>query len=150
MLHVSESITVESLSVHGKLKCTVKNPKISHTRKNCCNYPKSCTLWFYHGIMRPKDADGMANSVDPDSTAPIWAVWSGSTMFAQAYMYKNLGPLRYISISLQRLYLRQPLRAVKNQREATSMKFSNFVILRHAMKMLYNETSNSLPGRPNN
>ena len=27
------------------------------------------------------DADGMANSVDPDQTAPL-AVWYGSTLFA--------------------------------------------------------------------
>ena len=46
--------------------------------------------------MRPKDADGMANSEDPDQTAPLGAVWSGSTLFAQAYMYqsKNLGSLQ--------------------------------------------------------
>ena len=25
----------------------------------------------------------MANSVDPDQTAPLGAVWSGSTLFAQ-------------------------------------------------------------------
>ena len=24
-----------------------------------------------------------ANSVDPEQTAPIWAVWSGSTLFAR-------------------------------------------------------------------
>ena len=34
--------------------------------------------------MGPKDADGMANNVDPDQTAPpLGAVWSGSTLFAQ-------------------------------------------------------------------
>ena len=33
--------------------------------------------------MHIKDADGMANSVDPDQTAPSWAVWSGSALFAQ-------------------------------------------------------------------
>ena len=38
--------------------------------------------------MSPKDADGMANSVDPDQTAPL-AVWSGSTLFAQAYLSKT-------------------------------------------------------------
>ena len=27
-------------------------------------------MWFYHGVMSPKDADRMANSVDPDQTAP--------------------------------------------------------------------------------
>ena len=45
---------------------TIKNPKNSDTRKICCNYPKSWTVWFYDRVMRPKDADGMANSVDPD------------------------------------------------------------------------------------
>ena len=51
--------------------------------------------------MSPNDADGMANSVDPDQTAhnpdqtaPLWAVWSGSALFAQAYLSENLGSLR--------------------------------------------------------
>ena len=47
----------------------------------------------------------MANSVDPDQTAPlgaVWsaplgAVWSGSALFAQAYLSKNLGSLWYES-----------------------------------------------------
>ena len=37
----------------------------------------------------------MANSVDPDQT-PLGAVWSGSTLFAQAYLSENLGSYRYI------------------------------------------------------
>ena len=37
--------------------------------------------------MSPKDADGMANSADPDQTAPI--VWSGSTLFAQTCLSEN-------------------------------------------------------------
>ena len=46
--------------------------------------------------MRSKDADKMANSVDPDQTAPlVGAVWFGSTLFAQAYLSKNLGSLQY-------------------------------------------------------
>ena len=45
--------------------------------------------------MSPNDADGMANSVDPDQTAPLGAVWSGSALFAQAYLSENLGSLRY-------------------------------------------------------
>ena len=51
--------------------------------------------------MNPNDADGMANSVDPDQTAPrtdqtapLGAVWSGSALFAQAYLSENLGSLR--------------------------------------------------------
>ena len=43
--------------------------------------------------MRPKDVDRMANSVDPDQTAPQ-AVWSGSTLFAQTGLSENLGSLR--------------------------------------------------------
>ena len=45
--------------------------------------------------MSPNDADGIANSVDPDQTAPLGAVWSGSALFAQAYLSENLGSLRY-------------------------------------------------------
>ena len=43
--------------------------------------------------MGPNDADGMANSVDPDQTAPLGAVWSGSALFAKAYLSENLGSL---------------------------------------------------------
>ena len=46
--------------------------------------------------MSPNDADRMANSVDPDQTAPLGAVWSGSALFAQACLSENLGSLRYI------------------------------------------------------
>ena len=46
--------------------------------------------------MCPNDADVMANSVDPDQTAPLGAVWSGSALFAQAYLSENLGSLRYL------------------------------------------------------
>ena len=45
--------------------------------------------------MSPNDADGMANSVDPDQTAPLGAVWSGTALFAKAYQSENLGSLRY-------------------------------------------------------
>ena len=48
-------------------------------------------MWLYHRLMSPNDADGMANSVDPD----LGAVWSGSALFAQAYLSKNLGSLGY-------------------------------------------------------
>ena len=36
------------------------------------------------------------HSVDPDQTAPLGAVWSGSTLFARAYLSENLGSLQYI------------------------------------------------------
>ena len=35
----------------------------------------------------------MPNSVDPDQTAPLGAVWSGSALFAQTYLSENLGSL---------------------------------------------------------
>ena len=43
--------------------------------------------------MSRNNADGMANSVDPDQTAPLGAVWSGSALSAQAYLSENLGTL---------------------------------------------------------
>ena len=51
--------------------------------------------------MSPNDADGMANSVDTDQTAPrssLGAVWSGSALFARAYLSENLGSLRYLTV----------------------------------------------------
>ena len=51
-------------------------------------------MWFYHRVLSPNDGDGLANSVDPDQTAPLGAVWSGSALFAQACLSENLGSLR--------------------------------------------------------
>ena len=48
--------------------------------------------------MHPKDAEGITNSVDPDQTAPLGAVWSGSALFAQICLSENLGTLRYKNI----------------------------------------------------
>ena len=45
--------------------------------------------------MHPKDAEGIANSVDPDHTAPLGAVWSGSALFAQICLSENLRTLQY-------------------------------------------------------
>ena len=44
--------------------------------------------------MRPKDAERIVNSVDPDQTARLGAVLSGSALFVQAYLSENLGLLR--------------------------------------------------------
>ena len=46
--------------------------------------------------MHPKDADSIANSEDPDQTAPLGAVLSGSAQLGQTNLSKNLGSLRYI------------------------------------------------------
>ena len=45
--------------------------------------------------MHPKDAEGIANSVDPDKGA----VCSGSALFAQTCLSENLGKLRYHDIN---------------------------------------------------
>ena len=65
----------------------------SDTQKLYCYHSKIWTMWLYHRVMSLNDADGMTNSVDPDQTAPLGAVWSGSTLFAQAYLSENLGSL---------------------------------------------------------
>ena len=44
----------------------LKFPKYSDTQKICCNHSKILTMWLYHRVMSPNDADRMANSVDPD------------------------------------------------------------------------------------
>ena len=71
-----------------------KFAKYSDTQKICCNHSKIWLIWLYHREMSPNDADRMANSVDPDQTAPLGAVWSGSALFARAYLSENLGSLR--------------------------------------------------------
>ena len=47
-----------------------KTPKNSDTQNNCCNYPKTGTVSFYYMVIGQKHAVGIANSVDPDQTAP--------------------------------------------------------------------------------
>ena len=65
-------------------------------------------MWLYHRVTSPKDAVGMANSVDPDQTAPL-GVWSGSVLFAQAYLSKNLGSLRYVQLPIDQVIYIQVL-----------------------------------------
>ena len=55
--------------------------------------------------MHPKDAEGIANSVDPDQAASLGAVWSGSALFALTCLSENLGSLRY-TLNLQHIYAR--------------------------------------------
>ena len=55
--------------------------------------------------MHPKDADGMATSVDPDQTASSEAVWSWSALFAETYLSQYIEFLRYYkNNSVQRLF----------------------------------------------
>ena len=51
-----------------------KVPKFSDARKICCNLPKIQTKSPNLRVFRQKDANGIANSEDPDQTAPLGAV----------------------------------------------------------------------------
>ena len=46
--------------------------------------------------MHRKDADGMANTVDPDQTASSEAVWSWSALFAETYLSQYIEFVRYL------------------------------------------------------
>ena len=71
-----------------------KVPKFSDARKLCCNLPKIQTNRPNLRVFRQKDVDGIANSEDPDQTASLGAVLSGSALFPPTYMSENLGSLR--------------------------------------------------------
>ena len=44
--------------------------------------------------MCPKDEERIVNSVVPDQTVPLGAVWSASALFAWTYLSENLGSLQ--------------------------------------------------------
>ena len=51
-----------------------KTPKFLDTENVCCNQPKIQTKRIFHREICSKCADRMANSADPDQTAPCGAV----------------------------------------------------------------------------
>ena len=51
-----------------------KVPKLSDTKNLCCNLPKIQTKRPNLSLFSQKDAIGIANSKDPDQTAPLGAV----------------------------------------------------------------------------
>ena len=68
-----------------------KVPRFSDARKLCCNLPKLQTKRPNRMVFCLKDASAIANSEDPDQTAPTG---SGSALFAQTNLSENLGSLR--------------------------------------------------------
>ena len=50
-----------------------KTPQFSDTRKLCCNLPKIQTKRPKLRVFYQNDANGIANSEDPDQTAPLGA-----------------------------------------------------------------------------
>ena len=71
-----------------------KNSKIWDTSNNCHNCPKIGKVWCNIELMHPKEADAMANNVDPDQTASSEAVWSWSALFAETYLSQYIEFLR--------------------------------------------------------
>ena len=75
---------------HHFVGFVMRRLKYSDALKNCWTYPKiwSTSFFSFHRVMCPKDADGKANSIDPDPTA-VGVVWSGSALLAQTYLSEN-------------------------------------------------------------
>ena len=60
--------TCDPCELRSQALTNVKLLKIqTHTPKKYmyCNYPKIWLIKSFHRVMHPKDAEGMANSVDP-------------------------------------------------------------------------------------
>ena len=72
--------------------CMLKNPKILETRKFAV-----ITLKVEQDGFSYKNAEGIANRVSPDQTAPLGAVWSGSALFALTCLSENLETSWYFS-----------------------------------------------------
>ena len=79
-----------SMHTHWKIKSNNGYRKYSDTQNICCNHPEIWTRWLYHRVMHSKDADRIANSIDPDQTTPLGAVWSGCALFARVCLSENL------------------------------------------------------------
>ena len=72
-----------------------KVPKFFGSRKLRCKLPKIQTKRPNLKGICQNGANGIANSEDPDQTAPRGAVCSGSALFAKTYLSENLGSLHY-------------------------------------------------------
>ena len=58
----------------AQLRLTIKFLNFSNARKLCCNLPKIQEKRPNIRVFCRKDATGIANSEDPDQTAPLGAV----------------------------------------------------------------------------
>ena len=75
---------------HPPSKIYRKVPKFSDTRKLCCNLPKLQTTRPNLRVFHQQDAKVIANSEDPDQTAPRGAVWSGLHCLHWPFCLKTL------------------------------------------------------------
>ena len=76
---------------HNKYR---KVPKFSDAKKLKCNLPKIQTKRPNFRVFSSNDANGIANSEDPDQTA-------GSALFAQTYLSEKV---RVITVSINKGY----------------------------------------------
>ena len=104
--------------------------------------------------MSPNDGHGMANSADPDQTAR--AVWSGSTLFAQAYLSENLGSLRNLKsyclclhISCELLNEHMSNIMTKTTNEPEHDKTNKFIYALVSICPVWWDFCNALYGYPN-
>ena len=86
------------------LKIYRKFPKDLDIPKICCSHSKIWTMWLYHRVMSQNNADGMANSVDPDQTAPLWS-WVCTV--CPGISVRKLRIVRYIERHHTREFLKQ-------------------------------------------
>ena len=77
---------------------TVKILKFGTPQTIAITVLKNRKVWCNIALMHPKDADGMANSEDPDQTASSEAVWSWSALFAETYLSQYIEFVRYAVI----------------------------------------------------
>ena len=70
----AERFTADFLHTTGSVKFYRKFSKFLDTGKIGCNHSKIRTKRLNHSVMHLNSEDRMANSVDPDQTAPLGAV----------------------------------------------------------------------------
>ena len=66
--------SLDHIPHYKDMRCTIKLLNFSDTKKLFCNLPKIQTNRPNLRVFHQKDANGIANSEDPDQTAPLGAV----------------------------------------------------------------------------
>ena len=82
----------------------LKVPKFLDARKFCCNLPKIQTKWPKLRVFYQNNANGIANSEDPDQTLLKEQSDLGLHCLPRPICGKNLGSLRYMYFKIH-LYI---------------------------------------------
>ena len=80
---------------------SINSKKLGYVKllQYCSKNQNSVVETDHNAVMLPKDTDGVADNVDPDQTAPVGAVSSGSALFAKTYLSQYL-EINIVFISL--------------------------------------------------